>query len=108
MSTTGPGQRTRPLNENALRQHVRIALERGYYRETSHAEHGHPERNLSVDDVIHGLERKDWVLIGDPSYDEQHRTWEYLIRTVDVEGRELHLKIAAVTADRRIEIITRW
>ena len=55
-----------------------------------------------------GLEREDWVLVGNPSYDEQHRTWEYLIRTVDVEGQELHLKIAAVVADKRIEIITRW
>jgi hypothetical protein len=57
---------------------------------------------------VHGLERKDWVLEGHPNYDAEHRKWEYLIRTVDTEGQELHLKIAATPADKRIEIITRW
>jgi len=108
MSSTDQEQRPLPLNENALRQHIRIALDKGYFRETKHAESDHPERNLSIDDVIQGLERKDWVLEKRPNYDEEHRKWEYLIKTVDIEGQDLHIKICATPADKRIEIITRW
>jgi hypothetical protein len=108
MSKRGKSHRPLPLNQNALRQHVRVAIERGYYAESFPAESERPERNLSIDDVIHGLERRDWTLEGQPNYDEGHEAWEYLIRTVDVEGTELHIKIAATPSNKRIEIITRW
>lgn len=81
---------------------------RGYYRESFHAENDHPERGLSTDDVVHGLECKDWTLAREPNYDEIHGNWEYLIRTVDIEGDDLHIKIAVVPETKRIEIITRW
>jgi hypothetical protein len=81
---------------------------KGYVRETPHAENDHPERNLSIDDVLHGLERTDWVLARDPDYDTVHENWEYLIRTVDIDGHELNIKLAAYPAEKRIGIITRW
>jgi hypothetical protein len=108
MSTRGQGGRTSPLSEGGLRSLVQLALERGYYRETCHAEHDHPERNISADDVIHGLERRDWKLAEAPDYDEEFESWEYLVQTVDIEGDELHLKIAAYPDERRIAIISRW
>jgi hypothetical protein len=108
MSTPREKRPTSPLTETALRNLIQTATAKGYVRETIHAEDHHPERNLSIDDVLHGLERKDWVLAGPPNYDAEHESWEYLIRTVDVEGDELHIKLAAYPADKRIEIITRW
>jgi hypothetical protein len=108
MSKPDKLERPAPLGENALRQHIRTALEKGYYRETPHAEKDHPERNLSVDDVIHGLERRDWTLERAPNYDDKHQGWEYLIKTVDLEGDEMHIKLCAYPTDKRIVIITRW
>ena len=108
MSTGSREHRPSPLREGSLRQLIRAALKRGYYRESLHAESGHADRNISIDDVIHGLERTDWTLAKTPDYDEEHRNWEYLIRTVDIEGEELHVKIAAFPDDKRIEVITRW
>ena len=108
MSTGSHEQRPSPLREKALRQLIRVALERGYFRESGHAESGHPSRNISIEDVIYGLEHRAWSFAKTPNYDAEHRNWEYLIRTVDIEGEELHLKIAAFPAEKRIEIITRW
>ncbi len=52
-----------PLSENGLKSLISYALNRGYIQESDHATDDHPERNLSLDDVIHGLEREDWKLI---------------------------------------------
>lgn len=108
MSTPREKRPTSPLTETALRVLIQTATAKGYVRETPHAENDHPERNLSIDDVLYGLERKDWVLAKPPDYDAEHENCEYLIKTVDVEGNELHIKLAAYPADKRIEIITRW
>ena len=108
MSKLAQSERPDPLSIGALRQHIRLALDKGYFQEKNHAENDHPERNLSIDDVIHGLERKDWILEREPNYDEEHRGWEYLIKTVDIDGDELHIKLCAHPADKRIDIITRW
>jgi hypothetical protein len=108
MSTSGTKRIPSALNENALRNLIEAAVSRGYYREAVHAEAGHPERGISIDDVLHGLERDDWVFEKSPNYDSEHHSWEYLVKTVDIEGNELHIKIAAFPDDKRFEIITRW
>jgi hypothetical protein len=108
MSSESQARRPSPLGEHALRQLIRAALDRGYFTESLHAEAEHPERGISIDDVLFGLEREDWTLAKPPNYDERHRSWEYLIRTVDIEEDELHVKLAAYPAEKRIEIITRW
>jgi len=91
-----------------MRSLIRTAIAKGYYKESFHGEHDHPERNLSIDDVLHGLQQSNWELACPPDYDEDHRNWEYLIRTVDIDGDELHIKLAAYPAHKRFEIITRW
>jgi hypothetical protein len=108
MSSGSQDKHPSPLSEHALRILIRVALERSYYREVVHAEDHHPERNISVDDVIYGLEREDWTLAKTPNYDTSHQSWEYLIKTVDIEGDELNLKIAAFPNEKRFEVITRW
>lgn len=108
MSIRIPRERSYPLSENALRQLIRVAIEKGYYQETPHAENEHPERNLSTDDVLYGLEREDWTLAKPPNFDDVHTNWEYLIKTIDIEGEELHIKLAAFPEEKRFEVITRW
>lgn len=103
-----PKNRPAPLSVKALRAFVTRALEKGYYRESLHAAEGHLERNISLDDVIHGLERKDWTLAEAPNYDPEHGNWEYLIKTQDLDGNELHIKIAVQSQLNRLEVITRW
>ena len=80
-----------PFDEDGLRKFVREALEGGYYRESYHSEVERASRNISIHDIAAGLERDDWRLGGAPEYDEKHGEWKYTIRTVDLEGEELHV-----------------
>jgi hypothetical protein len=98
------GSEKHPLHEHALRQLIRVALDKSYYREYLH----HPDRDISHDDVIHGLERSDWTLEGNPEWNNGNRTYRYKICTVDIEGDELKLIISAYPDEKRIEIITAW
>jgi hypothetical protein len=104
MSTGGRDKRPLPLSENALRQLIRVAIEKGYYTESLH----HPERNISVDDVLHGVERSDWTLVGIPEWVEGSSCYRYRISTVDIEGEELTLILSAYPAEKRIGFITAW
>jgi hypothetical protein len=93
---------------NALRQVIAKAVEKGWVREMFHAEHDRAYRNISMEDVLYGLERPDWTLAAPPDYDEHHRNWEYKIKTIDVEGDELGLKIAPNPADGTVVVITKF
>jgi hypothetical protein len=108
MSIHGKAPQPPCLSLEALRALVRSAVDKGYYRECFHAEHDHPERNISADDVLHGLDRDDWTLDRQPEWQEEYRNWKYLIKTVDIEGEELHILIAAMPDYCRFEVITRW
>jgi len=108
MSIREEDPRPRCLTEEQLRDFVRIAYERGYYRETFHSEHERAYRDISPDDIAYGLERSDWVLCKAPDYDKKFGSWEYLIRTVDIEDEELHLKIAIDLRYQRFEVISKW
>ena len=103
MSTNGRGKRPSPLSEHALRQLIRVAIDKGYYREFLH----HPERNISVDDCLHGLERDGWKLVK-VEWSEKCQNFRYEILTCDVESDELTLIVEAFASDKRIEFITAW
>jgi hypothetical protein len=104
--------RTQPpppsLNLNNLRHLVAKAVEKGWVREVWHSERERAYRNISMEDVLYGLERPDWTLAAPPDYDARHKNWEYLIKTVDIEGVELDLKIAPNPADGTIIVITKF
>lgn len=107
--STGIQQPRQPcLNEQQLREFVRYARNRGYYAETFHSEIERAYRNISPDDIAHGLDRDDWTLCKKPDFDEEYGTWEYLIKTVDIEGDELHLKITLDHRTKRFEVISKW
>jgi hypothetical protein len=101
-------ERPASLNPQQLREFVRRACDRGYYKEGFHSEYERAYRNISPDDIVYGLEREDWVLCETPNYDKEFKNWEYLIQTWDIEGEELHLKIAVDTEYQRVEVITKW
>jgi hypothetical protein len=105
LSSTGPGK---PLTEAGLRQLITKALDKGFISESPHSSEDRAYRNISDDDMRYGLERGDWTIEKPPNYDQGHHSWEYLIRTVDIEGDELHLKVAAYPADNRIAVITKY
>jgi len=96
------------MGEQALREFVRHARKKGYYRETFHSEVERAERNISPDDIAHGLDRDGWRVCKAPNFDDEHQTWEYLIETEDIEGEVLHLKITIDERNKRFEVISKW
>jgi hypothetical protein len=108
MSTSGKSSRPAPLGEKALREFLSLAIEQGYYRESQHAEKDHPERNISVDDVVHGLEHPDWKFERKPVWDTEHQEWKYYIDTTNIEGDRLVVVLKIMPQYKRFEVITRW
>lgn len=104
---SSPKSPPKPLSENGLRQIVAKIVERGFIRESWHSETERAERNISDEDVLFGLERKDWTL-EKTDFDDKHNNQEYLIKTVDVEGVELHLKIVVYPEENRLLVITKY
>ena len=75
--------------------------------ETFHARFHHLERGLSVDDVIHGLER-EWTYERPPEFNETEWQWKYRLSTETVDGDPLTIILAVDTESRSFEVITRW
>ena len=98
----------KPLSEGALRQLIARAVQKEWIREAFHSEHERAYRNVSLEDVLYGLERSDWCLAAPPNFDTDHKNWEYEIKTVDLEGVELHLKIASGPVDGTVIVITKF
>jgi hypothetical protein len=98
----------KPLSGAALRQLIAKAVEKGWVRETFHSEHERAHRNISDEDILYGLERADWIIVSPPDYDKEHNSWEYLIKTCDLDGVELHLKVVPGPADGTVKVITKF
>lgn len=75
--------------------------------ETYHARFDHLERGLSIDDVIHGLERA-WSYERPPTFNPTEWQWKYRISTETIDGDPLLILIAVDTANRTFEVVTRW
>jgi hypothetical protein len=75
--------------------------------ETYHARFDHLERGLSVDDVIHGLER-EWEFDRKPDFNKDEWQWKYRIATESIDGDAIVIVIAVDTANRSFEVVTRW
>ena len=95
------------LSAPELRRVIEQARIEGRVRESFHASDEHPERNLSLDDVLAGLERADWILES-TEYDEKHKNWKYRIKTKDVEGDDLTILLTASQETLSVKVITRW
>jgi hypothetical protein len=75
--------------------------------ETYHARFDHLERGLSLDDVIHGIERP-WTFERAPVWNSNEWQWKYRIITETVDGDDLTIIIAVDTANRSFEVLTKW
>jgi len=98
------------LSESELRALVQDALARApgpNNLETFHARFDHLERGISVDDVLHGLER-NWTFKRPPEFNAEEWQWKYRIATETVDGDPLTIIIAVDTANRSFEVVTRW
>jgi hypothetical protein len=97
------------LSKERLKKAINDALLKGYFSQSHHAVHDHPERNISVDDVLHGLKLDNWTL-ETSEFDEKHGRWKYKIKTEDIEGDELCIVFSCWMHRGRscIRVITRW
>jgi hypothetical protein len=106
--TTNGGHQPKALNEKGVRKVVSEALSNdGYYIESFsfHARFDHPERHLSIDDVLFGL-RKQWRGCKVDRFNDDEWQWSYLIKTHDIEGLELIVSIGLDPKNVRFTVIT--
>jgi hypothetical protein len=99
-----------PLNLEELRKLVLEAIDESAGTrnpETFHARFGHLERDLQIDDVIHGLEQP-WSFDRAPVFNKFHWQWKYYIATENIDCDPILIVIAVDTLDRSFEVITRW
>lgn len=102
------GYRPPALSSAELRKLVLDAIQEApdKNRESFHALFDHPERGLSADDVIHGLE-SDWV-VRQKKFNEDEWQWNYVIQTESIDGEPMEIVIAVDTCRREFVVITRW
>lgn len=104
------GQRPKPLPQGELRKLVEDALAADTYVgcfETIHARFDHPEREIDINDVLHGLESR-WHGVGNPKFDTDYWQFKYPIQTYDVEQEPITVLIAVDALNRSFEVVTRW
>ena len=104
------GQRPGPLKQDDLRVLVEGALAADLYVgcvETIHARFDHQEREIDINDVLHGLEER-WHGVGNPEFEKDHWQWKYPVQTFDVEGDPITVLVAVDTLNRSFEVVTRW
>jgi hypothetical protein len=104
-----PGYIPPQLGEADLRKLLSEALDSApdSNPETYHSRFGHLERDLSVDDVIYGLERP-WKFERAPQFNRDEWQWKYRIATNSIEGDPIVIIVAVDTANRSFQVITRW
>ena len=108
------GKRPKPLSRRELKKLVDEALAKGAYVgyeecqiETIHARFDHSERELDVNDVLHGLKR-NWESSKPDHFEEFFWQWHYIIETEDIEGEPLAVVVAVDSLNRSFEVVTRW
>ena len=107
------GERPKPLTTDELRKLVDDALALGAYTyrepmiESLHARFDHPERDLDVNDVLHGL-KTGWKSSRPDEFHNFHWQWTYAIKTEDIESEPLTIIIAVDSRNRSFEVVTRW
>ncbi len=99
----------KPLSEIALRQFVRKALAKDWIKEGFHSEAERADRNVSLDDILCGLERSDWTITSSrycPKFKDSPYTYEILTR--DIDGIELELVIAPNLKTGTLKVVTKY
>lgn len=100
-------KKAKPLLAIALRQFLKKALDRGWYEEAYHPKVERAFRNISDEDLVHGLELSTWVIEKTEPAREKG-LFKYTIRTADIEGVELHIVVLPFLETQRFKIITKY
>jgi hypothetical protein len=98
------------LSDAALRQFVSRALEKGWVRQGFHSEVERADRNISDEDIVFGLEQKDWKVTNAeycPNFKDSS-PYKYKILTKDIEGEVLELVIAPNVKTNTLKIVTKY
>jgi hypothetical protein len=106
MVTLEATEQPKPLSEEGLLQFIAKALDKGWVRESFHSDVERATRNISHDDLLHGLEAP-WLL-GEVRYSESHDNFTYAIKTVDIEGDELCIVVCPVQSNQTLKVVTKW
>lgn len=104
---TSKGTRPKPLSAAEVRKVVLEAINSYSYVESSHARLDHPERMISLQDVIYGLERS-WRSCQPAEFNEFEWQWKYRIRTTDLDDDDLTIIVAVDSRNSRFEVVTRF
>ncbi len=75
--------------------------------ETYHARFDHPERGLTTDDVLHGIEGP-WTFERPPKFNRQQWQWKYRLAAKTIDDEDMTIIVAVDTMSRTFEVITRW
>ena len=104
---TSSGKRPKPLSSGEVRKLILEALKNESYVESSHARFDHPERMISIQDVLHGLERT-WISCKADEFNEDEWQWKYRIITTDLDDTGLIIIVALDPKNVRFEVVTRF
>jgi hypothetical protein len=105
---TSQGKKPKSLEQGAVRKVVLTALSNdGYYVESFslHSRFDHPERHLSIDDILNGL-KIEWRGCKVDEFNDEEWQWKYLIKTADIEGFPLVIVVALDPKNNRFTVVT--
>lgn len=105
---TSEGHKPKPVDCKQVRRVVLAAMgDDGYYIESFslHTRFDHPERHLSIDDLICGL-KQEWNGCKVDRFDGDEWQWSYRIRTTDIEGFPLIIVVALDPKNIRFKVVT--
>jgi hypothetical protein len=105
---TSEGKKPKPLDAKGVRRVVLVAMSNdGYYIESFslHSRFDHPERHLSLNDLIFGL-TNEWRGCKVDEFDDDEWQWKYLVKTNDIEGFPLVIVVALDPRNNRFHVVT--
>jgi hypothetical protein len=94
----------KPRKVENLLESIRICIETGAYRDTSHAIKRKAERNITLPEIIHVLRTGKYEKSKD-YFEEAFNAWNYAIRGKTIDGFELRV-IVSFDEERKLLIIT--
>jgi|SRR3954470_16326239 hypothetical protein len=108
---TSQGTRPKPLSAVEVQKLVLEAICHESYSESHvtswHARFDHPERMISIQDVLYGLEHK-WRSCRPEKFNQAEWQWKYRIKTTNLDDERLTIIIALDPRHQRFEVVTRF
>jgi hypothetical protein len=108
---TSSSVRPKPLRTEEVQKVVIEAISHESFCESHvaswHTRFDHPERMISIQDVLYGLEHK-WRSCGPEEFNESEWQWKYRIKTTDLDDQRLTIIVALDPKNKRFVVVTRF